>query len=273
MKIPEPTAIGQETARALGRHAGETKDAIESGDPQRIRRLYTDLAADLLIAADHDGTVPVLSYHETAAAVAAKLSTTTGLHLDVGCGPNPLASILVAVGTDRPVIGVDIGPGMVTLARRVARDVGVAFHGVVTDAEHLPFCGASFGSVVCDDTIEHLPDDASGASELARVTEPGGRIALATPNRTRLPVLLRKLRDRVTRRRADPSVYYAANSHLREYTWTDLERLVRPYLHVLERGHVPWSGSVAKRIISQVTALPGGRAAGRVVLLVLTPKT
>lgn len=268
----EPTGIGKETTRALRRHADEAREAVDSGDGGRIRQLYTDLAAELVTAVDEDGVVPVLSYHEIAAAVAARLAGTTGVHLDVGCGPNPLASILLAIGTGRAVIGTDIGPGMVTLARRVAAGEGVALHGVVSDAERLPFRDAVFGSVVCDDTIEHLPDDDAGARELARVTRRGGRIALATPNRSRLPVLARKLRDRVRRRDTDPRAYFAAESHLREYTWTGLEQLVRPHLAVVERGHVPWTGSRIRWIVSRLTALPGGRAVGRVVLLILTPK-
>lgn len=268
----EPAGIGKETGRALRRHADEARQVVDSGDAGRIRQLYADLAEQLLIAVEQDGVVPVLSYHEIAAVVAARLAGTTGVHLDVGCGPNPLASTLLAVGTARTVIGTDIGLGMVTLARRSAAEAGITLHGVVSDAERLPFRDAVFGSVVCDDTIEHLPDDDAGVRELARVTCGDGRIALATPNRNRLPVLARRFRDRIGGRRTHPRTYFAAESHLREYTWTDIVRLVRPHLDVVERGHVPWAGSTLKSVVSRLTALPGGRSVGRVILVILTPK-
>ncbi|WP_436793938.1 class I SAM-dependent methyltransferase [Actinospongicola halichondriae] len=270
--MPEPRAVGKATRSALDRHSEESQAILESGDSASIKQIYVDLAASLVEATDADGSVPVLSFHETAAAVAAGLATTSGLHLDVGCGPNPVASILVAKSSGRAIIGADIGTGMITLARRISSEAGVTFCGVVTDAEALPFAPGAFGSVVCDDTIEHLPDDDAGARELARVTAPGGIVALATPNRIRLPVVVKKLRDRVRGNRRPAKAYYAADSHLREYTWRDLEQLVEPHMQVSERGFVPWSGSRARRLASAVTSVPGGRQLGRVVLLFLTPR-
>ncbi len=174
-----------------------------------------------------------------------------------------------AASDGRWVVGMDIGHGMVRLARREAARAGVDFTGVVADLERLPFRDGAFASVVCDDTIEHVPDDRAGLAELARVTCPGGRIALATPNRVRLDVVMARLRDRRAGRRRPDRSYYAAQSHLREYTWRSLERRLPDTLVVVRRGQVPWSGRLKFRLASWATALPGLRQWTRVVLLLL----
>ena len=73
--------------------------------------------------------------------------------------------------------------------------------GVVGDVERLPFRSHAFDALVCDDTIEHLPDDRRGVSELASVVRPGGMLVIATPNRYSLQIVWRKLRDRLASRR------------------------------------------------------------------------
>lgn len=48
-------------------------------------------------------------------------------------------------------------------------------------APHLPFATASFGLVGLFDVLEHVPDDAAAAAEIARVLQPGGRLVLTVP--------------------------------------------------------------------------------------------
>lgn len=250
------------------RHRADVDLALQSGDPDAVRGLYKALGEDLADAWDGDDDPPQLSYPETPEAVGRLLEGSTGPLLDAGCGPNPQAS--VRAGRDgRLVVGMDIGHGMVRLARAAAQRAGVDFVGVVADLEHLPFRDGVFGSVVCDDTIEHVPDDRAGLAELGRVTRPGGRIALATPNRVRLDVLAARLRDRRRGIRRAPRAYFAAESHLREYTWTSLESRLPSTLRVRARGQVPWSGSRRRRLATRLTALPGARRWARVVLVLL----
>lgn len=257
-------------AAAFARHKVDVDEALRGGDPDRIRRVYKSLGEDLAGVWEHDPDTeaPQLTYPETPAAVGALLAGTAGPLLDAGCGPNPQAAFRAA-RDGRWVVGMDIGHGMVRLARREAERAGVDFSGVVADLERLPFRDGVFGSVVCDDTIEHVPDDRTGLAELARVTRPGGRIALATPNRVRLDVVMARLRDRRAGRRRPDRAYYAAESHLREYTWRSLERLLPDTLVVRRRGQVPWSGGRRFRLASRVTSLPGLRRWTRVVLLLL----
>lgn len=248
-------------------HEHAASGAVSGGDPRAIKQMYVDLAEDLA-AAVGEGDAPGLAFPETADAVARILADGQGLHLDAGCGPNPVASFRVAELSGRPVVGVDIGHGMVALARRMAARRDVEFLGVVADLERLPFRDGAFGSVVCDDTIEHLPDDAAGFRELARTAVPDARLVLATPNRRRLDVVVAKLRDRARGRRRPASDYYEVASHLREYTHHELVDVAAPWLEAVGRGHVPWTGSRIRRVASWVTRLPGLWRLGRVVLVV-----
>lgn len=64
-----------------------------------------------------------------------------------------------------------------------------------TDGRRLPFPDASFDRVVVVDMLEHAPDEAAFAQELARITKPGGLLIVNTPHLKR--TLLRKLRHAI----------------------------------------------------------------------------
>ncbi len=49
------------------------------------------------------------------------------------------------------------------------------------DGTSLPFPDAAFDHVVCSEVMEHIPDDAAAAAELARVLKPGGTMAVTVP--------------------------------------------------------------------------------------------
>src|SRR5690625_2826118 len=49
------------------------------------------------------------------------------------------------------------------------------------DGTRLPFPDGVFDHIICSEVMEHIPDDASAAAELARVLKPGGRIAVTVP--------------------------------------------------------------------------------------------
>jgi SAM-dependent methyltransferase len=59
----------------------------------------------------------------------------------------------------------------------------------------LPFRDAEFDRVVVVDMLEHVPDEAEFAAELARVTRPGGRLVVNTPHLKR--TLLRSFRHAI----------------------------------------------------------------------------
>ncbi len=262
-------AVGQ----ALQTHRAQVDDVLASGDAAAIKQLYVDLG-DLLQAGAQgmSEAVPVLSFPETGPVVAAIAGRMTGRILDAGCGPNPVVSILLGRRPQATIVGVDIGLGTVRLARAHADSVGVRLLPVVGDLEALPFRDSVFDGSVCEDTIEHLPDDRAGVRELARVIRPGGQLVLATPNRRRLDVLVERWRDRRRGERRPPSAYFAATSHLREYTWRDLERVVEPAFRVLQRAAVGWTGGWRARLANQLVRRWPGRDVSRVLVLELEPR-
>ena len=51
------------------------------------------------------------------------------------------------------------------------------------DAHHLPFDDGHFDRVLASEILEHIPDDRAVIAEIARVTKPGGLVAVTVPRR------------------------------------------------------------------------------------------
>lgn len=94
--------------------------------------------------------------------------------LDVATGPCYFAGRAVARGAS--VVGVDLAPDMLTLARRLV-PAGTFELG---SADDLPFRAASFDAADAGFLVPHLPAPDAVASELARVVRPGGVVGLST---------------------------------------------------------------------------------------------
>jgi SAM-dependent methyltransferase len=52
---------------------------------------------------------------------------------------------------------------------------------VVADALKLPFARGTFDRIIAAEVLEHIPDDRTAISELARVLKPGGTMAITVP--------------------------------------------------------------------------------------------
>jgi SAM-dependent methyltransferase len=101
--------------------------------------------------------------------------------LDAGCGTGrALPALRAAVGPEAAVIGVDLTPQMLDVARAGHRDADAAL--VLGDARRLPVADAGVDAVFAAGLVAHLPDATAGLAELARVTRPGGRLVLFHPS-------------------------------------------------------------------------------------------
>jgi SAM-dependent methyltransferase len=98
--------------------------------------------------------------------------------LDLACGTGAVAERVAAVG-GCSVTGIDLAPVLIETARERADAQGLEIDYAVGDAESLDVPDASFDKVSSTCGIMFAPDHEAVAAELARITKPGGRIALA----------------------------------------------------------------------------------------------
>jgi SAM-dependent methyltransferase len=236
--------------------AAAIEDAIARNDRDALREIYEALGEFLEEEArGGEGRRAVLSLDVTNRIIGDLASTTHGQRvLDVGCGPTPVATMAFA-RSGNATVGVEIAHSLAARARAEAAGLdGARF--VVGDAESLPFASGSFDLATCDDTIEHVLDPGRALDELARVVRPGGRLLLISPNHGGLQVLITKWREGLRGRRHPRRSYYVTESHVTEFRWRELRRLLAGRWTV-ERAYpvgwsdemVGWKGRVANRAI------------------------
>jgi len=94
------------------------------------------------------------------------------LMLDAGCGPGTVAFAARRAGFG--AVGVDADPSMLDLAHR--KDPATVL--ICGSLPNLPFAQGQFDAVVANFVVNHTPDPRASVRDLARVTRPGGRLAL-----------------------------------------------------------------------------------------------
>jgi SAM-dependent methyltransferase len=94
--------------------------------------------------------------------------------LDVGCGAGQVVGRLTEAGFEAH--GVDVSEPNIEKARRFSNRC------VFYDGKKLPFPDAHFASTGALNVLEHVEEPESFLVELARVTEPGGRLVVSSPN-------------------------------------------------------------------------------------------
>jgi SAM-dependent methyltransferase len=97
--------------------------------------------------------------------------------LDAATGTGAVAILAAKRGAD--VVGQDIAPVLIETARDRATQEGVEVDFEVGDAEEMSYDDATFDIVTSTCGVMFAPDHEAIAAELARVTKPGGRLALA----------------------------------------------------------------------------------------------
>ena len=113
--------------------------------------------------------------------------------LDAGCGEG--RHCFGALERGARVVGLDLDRAAlrkdVARLRERARALGALGELVHGDAFHLPFPDACFDKLICSEVMEHVHDYRAACRELARVTKPGGMIAVTIPTATSEQLYLR----------------------------------------------------------------------------------
>ena len=102
--------------------------------------------------------------------------------LDVACGSGVVARAAAErVGPDGHVVGIDLNPGMIAVARTLPSQ-GACVEWMERSALDLGVPSASFDAVLCQQGLQFFPDKALALREMERVLRRGGRLALSVWN-------------------------------------------------------------------------------------------
>lgn len=101
--------------------------------------------------------------------------------LDVGCGPGRHSVELARCGVS--VVGIDLSPAFISLARERASNAGVNVSFFEMDALELPFEDEFDAAIsICEGAFGLGLDDLAILRSVARALKPGGHLALGAPN-------------------------------------------------------------------------------------------
>lgn len=101
--------------------------------------------------------------------------------LDVACGTGIVARRSAPlVGSQGTVIGIDLNPGMIDMARAAAEREGLVLEWRTGPAEQLPFPDGSFDLVMCQFGLMFFTDRHAALTEMHRVLRSGARAVFST---------------------------------------------------------------------------------------------
>lgn len=106
-----------------------------------------------------------------------------GVVVDVGCGSGYSLPKLAQRFQPRELVGVDIDPAMLEVARQEARSAGVAVRLVEASSTRMPLPDESADMLFCHQTFHHLVEQEEALREFMRVLKPGGILLFAESTR------------------------------------------------------------------------------------------
>jgi SAM-dependent methyltransferase len=162
-----PPLVGRSTVPQVTEpaHVSTTRDAYDATAERFAERLGTDVDGRAETPLDR---ALLAAFAEAVGASAA------GPVADLGCGPGRIAGFLAARSLQ--VVGIDLSPAMVAVARRAHPDIPFEV-GTLTE---LPLASGSLAGAVGWYSIIHTPPEHLDAvvCELARVLRPDGLLLL-----------------------------------------------------------------------------------------------
>jgi SAM-dependent methyltransferase len=160
------------------------------------------------------------------------------LLLDAGCGEG--RHCFGSLERGARVVGLDLDPAPLRAAGGALRARAAELHSFGAmlrgNTFALPFRDACFDKVICSEVMEHVHDYEAAARELARVTRPGGIVAVTIPTATSEALYLR----------AGDDYFESPGGHIRIFRPRELSRgLARAGLYTVGVGfahafHTPY---------------------------------
>lgn len=100
--------------------------------------------------------------------------------LDVACGTGVVArQVASRIGPKGTIVGLDLNPKMLAVARTMAKRDGLAIDWQEGRAESLRFPDSSFELVLCQFALMFFTDLRASLAEMCRVLSQGGRVFLS----------------------------------------------------------------------------------------------
>lgn len=104
--------------------------------------------------------------------------------LDVACGTGVVTRLAAKqVGQPGSVAGLDVNPGMLSVARSVTPNE-FAIDWYESSAEAMPLPDASFNVALCQMGLQFIPNKRKALEEIRRIVQPDGRVVLSLPGPT-----------------------------------------------------------------------------------------
>jgi ubiquinone/menaquinone biosynthesis C-methylase UbiE len=100
--------------------------------------------------------------------------------LDIACGTGVVTRAAAKrVGLTGRIVGIDLNPGMIAVARSLPAPIGASIEWLERSALDLQLEDASFDVVLCQQGLQSFPDKTVALQEMRRVLDRGGRLALS----------------------------------------------------------------------------------------------
>ena len=252
-------------------HGGPSDSAGVDKSGDRVRGMFAEIAPRYdLVNRLLSGGIDVLWRRTT---VRRAPPPPAGAMLDVCCGTGDLALAYAAkAGPAVRIVASDFCRPMLDRGEVKAAKVGRAIDWVEADAMRLPFADAEFDLVTVAFGLRNIADTARGLAEMARVTKPGGKLAILEFSLPRSALVragylwyfrnvLPRLGNAVARNGTDAYTYL--NQSVEEFPSGErLATIVRAAgFDAVEM--VPLTFGIATLTIATRTAAPGTTGAGR----------
>jgi ubiquinone/menaquinone biosynthesis C-methylase UbiE len=153
---------------------GRTPLVISTMDHSALSAGIFDKFADIY----RDKYMELTTYNHTYREFCELLPPSPARVLDAACGPGNVARFLMAQRPDLDLLGIDLAPHMIELARNAVPAARFAVH----DCRELAVLNLHLNGLICAFGLPYLSHEEAAAfvSEAAKILEPNGIIYLST---------------------------------------------------------------------------------------------